>query len=166
VRSLASGLKKVGYRKLVPANASLCVSEIRVASELHQTNLRRVAPILVSLAIITPLGYYSKRGYHGPAAEWVHDSLGGAFYEIFWCLVIALVASRWPALRIASVVLVSTCILEFLQLWHPPLLEWMRSFFIGRTILGSYFDLGDFPYYFLGSGIGYLWLRAITPRSR
>jgi hypothetical protein len=133
---------------------------------LHSTNLRRILPILASLAVITPLGFYAKRGYHGPAAAWVHDSLGGALYEIFWCLVLALLLPRWRPARTACVVLVSTCILEFMQLWHPPLLEWMRSFFIGRTILGSFFDWTDFPYYFVGSALGWLWLRAITPRPR
>jgi hypothetical protein len=133
---------------------------------LRLTNLRRAALLLLSLAIIVPVGFYSKRGYHGPAAEWVHDSLGGTFYVILWCLVLALALPRWPPRRIATVVLVATCILEFMQLWHPPLLEWLRSFFIGRTILGSYFDWSDFPYYFLGSAIGWLWLRALTPRSR
>jgi hypothetical protein len=36
-------------------------------------------------------------------------------------------------------VLVATCLLEFLQLWHPPLLEAVRSTFIGRTVLGTSF---------------------------
>ena len=133
---------------------------------MHSTNLRRIAPIVVSLAIVAPLGFYVKRGYHGPASEWVHDSLGGAVYEIFWCLMLALMLPRWRRARIAIVVLIGTCMLEFLQLWHPPLLEWLRSFFIGHAILGSYFDWFDFPYYFAGSAAGWLWLRAITPRSR
>ena len=71
----------------------------------------------------------------------------------------------WKAARIALAVLIATCILEFLQLWHPPLLEWLRSFFIGRTILGSYFDWSDFPYYFIGSALGWLWLRVIGRRQ-
>ena len=129
-------------------------------------NLRRLVALCASIAVIAPLGFYAKRGYHGPAAAWVRDSLGGTFYEVFWCLVVALVAPRWKSSRVATVVFVATCILEFLQLWHPPLLEWMRSFLIGRTILGSYFDWLDFPYYFLGSAFGWLWLRAVTPRSR
>jgi hypothetical protein len=119
-----------------------------------------------SLAVIVPLGFYAKRGYHGPAAGWVRDSLGGAFYEIFWCLVLALTLPRWKPSRVALVVLTATCVLEFMQLWHPPLLEWLRGFFIGRTILGSYFDWSDFAYYFLGSALGWGLLRAITPQSR
>ena len=120
---------------------------------------------LVSLVVIVPLGLYTKHGYHGPGADWVHDSVGGVLYEIFWCLALAIVLPRWKASRIAAMVLIATCILEFLQLWHPPLLELARSSFVGRTILGSSFDWGDFPYYFIGSAIGWAWLRAIGSRD-
>jgi hypothetical protein len=60
--------------------------------------------------------------------------------------------------KIAAGVLAATCVLEFLQLWHPPFLEALRSNFLGATILGTTFDWTDFPYYFAGSGIGWLWL--------
>ena len=128
-------------------------------------NPRRVLPLLLSIAVVVPVGFYGKRLYHGPAAHWVNDSLGGVFYEILWCVVLAFFLPRWKAARIALAVLIATCILEFLQLWHPPLLEWLRSFFIGRTILGSYFDWSDFPYYFIGSALGWLWLRVIGRRQ-
>ena len=124
-------------------------------------NPRRVLPLLLSIAIVVPIGFYGKRLYHGPAAYWVNDSLGGVFYVILGCLGLSLLLPRWRAGRIALTALAATSILEFLQLWHPPLLEWLRSFFIGRTILGSYFDWSDFPYYFIGSALGWLWLRAI-----
>jgi hypothetical protein len=122
--------------------------------------LRAAIPGLISLAVIVPTGYFSKR-YRGPAHHWVNDSFGGVFYEILWCLFFALLLPRVRASRIAAGVLIVTCILEFLQLWHPPFLEYLRSFFLGRTILGSYFDWSDFPYYFLGSALGWLWLLAI-----
>jgi hypothetical protein len=125
---------------------------------------------LISLLIIIPVGFYSKF-YRGPGANWVNNSLGGVFYEIFWCLLILLIADilrkpdplkktgyyREPL--IAAAVLIMTCILEFLQLWHPPVLESLRSSFIGRTVLGTTFAWSDFPYYFLGTGIGWIWMR-------
>src|SRR5690349_13468137 len=107
-------------------------------------NLRRLLPLLISSVIVALVGFYGKRLYHGPAAHWVNDSLGGVFYEILWCLVFAMLLPRVSATRIATGVLIATCILEFLQLWHPPLLEWLRSFFLGRTILGTTFDWSDF----------------------
>ena len=115
---------------------------------------------LLSLLIIVPVGFYAKF-YQGPAALWVNNSLSGVFYEIFWCLLIFLFLPKWRPVTIALAVLVLTCFLEFLQLWHPPFLEYLRSFFIGRTILGTTFAWSDFPYYFLGSGIGWFWLRQL-----
>jgi hypothetical protein len=123
-------------------------------------SLRRWMPGLISIAIVLRAGLYGKF-YKGPGAGWVNGSLGGVFYEILWCLVLGLWLPRWKAARIATVVLTATCILEFLQLWHPPFLEWLRSYFLGRSILGSYFDWLDFPYYFAGSALGWLWLRGI-----
>jgi hypothetical protein len=111
-----------------------------------------------SLIIIVPIGFYSKF-YRGPAAAWVNDSLGGVFYGIFWCLLILLFLPRVKPWIIALSVLVVTCILEFMQLGHPPLLELLRSNFIGRTLLGTTFTWTDFPYYFLGSGIGWFWIK-------
>jgi len=114
--------------------------------------------------MVVPAGLYSKRYYHGPGAHWVQDSVGGVIYEILWCLVLALCRPAWRPERIAAGVLAVTCLLEVMQLWHPPLLEAMRANFIGRTILGSYFDWSDFPYYIVGSALGYLWLRLMPPR--
>jgi len=105
--------------------------------------------------LITPLGFYTKI-YSGPGASWVNDSLGGVFYEIFWCLIIFLFFQNSKVLMIAVLVFVITCVLELLQLWHPIYLEYFRSYFIGRTLLGTSFNLYDFIYYFIGSGIGYL----------
>ena len=115
----------------------------------------------ISILIITPIGFYSKF-YHGPAASWVNDSLGGLFYEIFWCLGAFLFFPKSKPWKISAIVLTITCLLEFLQLWHPPFLELLRSYFIGATILGSSFAWLDFPYYLFGSGIGWLWLRCIA----
>jgi len=120
---------------------------------------------LIALVFAALLGLYLKRFYRGPAEHWVHDSVGGVFYEIFWCLVLAILLPRLKKEKVAIVVLIATCILEFLQLWHPPSLEYLRSFFIGRTILGSYFDWWDFPYYFIGTALGYALLRALDRRN-
>ncbi len=116
---------------------------------------------ILSILIIIPIGFASKF-YRGPAAAWVNDSLGGVFYVIFWCLVGYLFFPKSKPWKIAAIVLTITCLLECLQLWHPPFLEWLRSYFIGATILGTSFVWSDFPYYFLGSAIGWLWLRWIA----
>ena len=63
--------------------------------------------------------------------------------------------------KIVIFVFIITCCLETLQLWHPEFLEVIRSNFIGVTILGNSFNWLDFPYYFIGSLLGYLWLYKI-----
>ncbi|HYA16013.1 MAG TPA: DUF2809 domain-containing protein [Bryobacteraceae bacterium] len=122
------------------------------------------ARIFASLVVIVPLGFWLKL-YKGPGAHWLNDSFDGALYEIFWCLVAAFVVPRARPVRIAAGVLIATCALEFLQLWHPPFLEAIRSHFLGAAILGTTFDWMDFPYYFLGCLMGWAWLRyAISAR--
>jgi hypothetical protein len=110
---------------------------------------------LLLLLFITPIGFYTKF-YSGPGASWVNDSLGGLFYEIFWCLLVFLFLLNARAWMIATSVFIITCFLEVLQLWQPEFLEIIRGNFIGRTVLGTSFSLYDFIYYFIGSGIGYL----------
>jgi hypothetical protein len=126
---------------------------------------RKRAWTLVSLLVIVPVGFYSKF-YAGPAANWVNNSLGGVFYEIFWCLLIFLFWGEGRPWIIAASVLVATCLLEFLQLWHPSFLQFMRGYFIGRAVLGTSFTWSDFPYYFLGCGIGWLWLSRLQKVGR
>lgn len=128
--------------------------------ETINPKLTRTIWTVISLLVIVPLGFYSKF-YAGPGANWVNNSLGGVFYEIFWCLLLFLFLSTSKPWIIALSVLIVTCCLEFMQLWHPSFLEFLRRSFIGRTVLGNYFTWSDFPYYFLGCGFGWLWLKGL-----
>ncbi len=112
---------------------------------------------VISLLIVTPAGFYSKF-YSGPASEWVNNSFGGLLYEIFWCLVVFFL---FPGIRVWKIglgVFFVTCLLEFLQLWNPQFLNYIRSFFIGQAVLGNSFIWSDFIYYFTGSITGILWI--------
>lgn len=121
--------------------------------------------IVLLLLIIIPIGFLTKF-YSGPAQVWVNNSLGGFFYEIFWCLVFAFIFVKAKPINIAVWVFIFTCLLEFLQLWHPAFLETLRNNFLGRTILGNSFNWMDFPYYFAGSFIGYIILVGIQRLSK
>ncbi len=109
---------------------------------------------LISILIVVPLGFASKF-YAGPGAKWFNDSLGGLLYEVFWCLTISYILIKVKPWKIAISVFMITCILEFLQLWHPVFLEIIRSTFIGRTIIGTTFIPSDFIYYTIGSITGW-----------
>jgi hypothetical protein len=118
----------------------------------------------ISLLIVTPAGFYSKF-YSGPASIWFNNSFGGFLYVIFWCLLIFLL---FPGIRIwvnGLAVFLVTCLLEFLQLWNPQFLNYIRGFFIGQALLGNSFTWSDFIYYFTGSITGSLWIFLIKRNS-
>lgn len=118
--------------------------------------------VALSLVVITALGFACK-DYTGPWQGWVSDHLSGVPYEIFWCLALFLIWPRRAAInRIALGVFVVTCALETLQLWHPRFLQAIRGTFVGGAILGTTFKWDDFPYYALGSVLGWLWLRGLS----
>lgn len=127
--------------------------------------LRQRVYTLISLIILTPIGFSSKF-YQGPAAIWVNYSLGGFFYVVFWCLFFFLVFFKSKPWLISSSVLVATCLLEFLQLWQSGFLQPVRHTFLGSALLGNAFTWSDFPYYFAGSGIGWLWLKWLQKANK
>jgi hypothetical protein len=135
-------------------------------SSIARLNANRRLRRWTGLALVglAPLGLYSKF-YKGPAAAWVNDSLGGVFYVLFWRLLVFWLLPRVRPWRIALAVLAVTCLLEFMQLWHPSLLEGLRSFWIGQILLGTTFAWSDFPYYFIGAGLGWLWMRRCRPAT-
>jgi hypothetical protein len=114
--------------------------------------------LLVSLIFITCVGFASKF-YQGPGEAWLNNSFSTIPYEIFWILLVAFVYPPASALWSAIAVCTASCLLEFLQLWHPPFLQALRATLPGRLILGTTFSAWDFPYYFIGSFLGWLWLR-------
>jgi hypothetical protein len=121
--------------------------------------------ILVALFIVTPAGFLSK-SYSGTGHKWFNEYGGGVLYDVFWCLVIFFFAPKKKyATTIAVVVLLVTCILETLQLWHPPFLQLVRSYYLGSALLGTTFVWWDFPHYVLGCFIGWFCMRAISKKS-
>jgi Protein of unknown function (DUF2809) len=115
----------------------------------------------VSMIIVTVVGFWSKF-YTGPVHQWLNNSLGGALYEIFWCLFFFGFFPRKNAIAPISIgVLVVTSALEALQLWKTPILDAMRATVVGRLLLGTTFVWSDFFYYAIGCLIGWLWLLQI-----
>ena len=118
--------------------------------------------VLISLLVVVPGGFLAKL-YSGPAQSWFNNYGAGVLYEVFWCLVFLFLWPRKEAItRIVVGVLLVTCLLEVLQLWHPRILEQVRATFLGRTLIGTTFTWWDFPHYVLGCAIGWLWLRSLV----
>ena len=126
------------------------------------SNHTRVA---LSLVIVTPLGFVFKF-YSGPGNLWFNNYGAGVLYEIFWILLAFLFfPSKRSANVIPACVFIITCILEFLQLWHPPFLTVIRSSFLGSALIGTTFVWWDFPHYVIGCFIGWIFLRFLLRRG-
>lgn len=117
--------------------------------------------IILSALIVVPMGFLFKY-YNGPANQWFNDYGADVLYEVFWCLfAFGFFRSQAAVIQIPIWVFVITCIIEFFQLWHPPLLEEIRATLIGKLLLGTTFVWWDFPHYLLGCVFGWLWLRQL-----
>jgi uncharacterized protein DUF2809 len=122
--------------------------------------IQRRLVLLLAVIALAFLGYWLR--FKAPISPDGRDDIGGVAYVVFFVFVAAFVAPMAGASRIALIVLLVTCVLEFLQLWHPVWLERIRSTFIGRCLLGTTFGWSDFPPYFLGAVIGWALLRILT----
>ncbi|MBN1130882.1 MAG: DUF2809 domain-containing protein [Chitinispirillaceae bacterium] len=124
--------------------------------------MRSRIPVFLLIVVVVPLGFGLKY-YGGPGREWCNLYGAAVLYELFWCLVAFLVfPSRKAVPWIASGVLLGTCVLELLQLFHHPALTAVRSSLVGVWLIGNSFDWFDFPHYVLGSAIGWAVLRHIA----
>jgi Protein of unknown function (DUF2809) len=113
-----------------------------------------------SAIALIPLGYGVR--FYGSSPAWFQDALGSIVYEIFWIVLWLACRPKALPLRVSGTVFLLTCSLEFLQLWHPPLLQLIRATLPGRLVLGNTFSWTDFPAYGAGSLAGYFWVKALT----
>ena len=121
---------------------------------------------LLALILVLIFGLAAKR-YPGPGRWWVNDwGPASVAYVVFFMLLAFVTAPRRSAATpIAIGVCLSTCLIEFLQLWHPSWLQTLRSSFLGRSLLGTTFSWWDFPAYLVGTLLGWLLLRCIAQES-
>lgn len=132
---------------------------LRMASPLspHHHFFKYRLALLISMGMIVPLGYVV-RFYQG-GQGWLNDALGSIAYEIFWILLVVFLSPQVSLLGTAVGVCLVTCGVEFIQLWQTPFLQATRATFFGRLILGNTFSWSDFPSYFVGSFLGWIWTR-------
>lgn len=116
------------------------------------------------LAAIGAAGLVAK-SWKGPAAFWVRDSFAGVLYVAFWIVLARMALPRARLHRIVLAVLTTTCVLESLQLWKPPLLEAIRATWIGKALIGTTFSWLDFPHYILGALLGAFLARRAFDRA-
>ena len=128
---------------------------------MHSSSARARLVALALAGAMVPLGF----GLKASGSRFLANLLAGSVYEVFFCLLaFSLFPTRRGAWRIAPIVFLVTCGLEFLQLVDTPPLASIRSTFIGRALIGSTFSWIDFPFYALGSMVGLGFIAVIAPR--
>ena len=96
----------------------------------------------------------------GTAVDSLANHAGGFSYVLAWIFFILMLFPRFTPLKVCIAVLLVTCALEVLQLWHPPVLEAVRSTLFGQVLIGTTFSWSDFPAYGIGAFVG--WIVAIN----
>ncbi len=97
--------------------------------------------------LLTILTGYLLR-FHAPIPPLLRDACGGMAYVLAFAILASYIL---PPTLSALTALAFTCLIEFLQLWHPPFLEAVRHTLPGRLLLGTTFHWSDFPPYFAGA---------------
>ena len=116
--------------------------------------------LLILLLLLIPSGIFLKL-YSGPASMIVNNKITGIVYVVFWCFLASFIFIWTTPLPLSLCVFLITSTLELLQLWDAPILEHIRSGFIGRSLIGSTFAWSDFPFYFTGALLAFILLKSI-----
>lgn len=106
--------------------------------------------VIILIIMLIPFGVATKF-YDGAARLWVNNSFSDVVYVVFWSLVLYTLRPYSSPLKICTLVFILSAIIEITQLWSTPLLEKLRTGFIGKSLFGNSFVPSDFFYYFLGS---------------
>ncbi len=120
--------------------------------------------LLAFVALLIPLGFATK-WYQGPGEAWVQAYAGAVCYVLFWIFLLKALVRSLPIVGLAAGVFVLTSLLEVLQLSRHPWLEWVRSFFLGRALIGDGFDPWDFLAYAAASAAAVALYPVIQPAS-
>jgi hypothetical protein len=115
------------------------------------------ASLLLGVLIVVPFGYVVRFATN---TYW-SSTFGAIAYNVFWILLVQLLAPKASPKWTAIGVCLGSCAIEFLQLWKLPLLQAMRATLPGRLILGNTFLWSDFPPYFVGCLIGWMFIKLI-----
>lgn len=119
-----------------------------VTMRLTKNQSRAFKIILMILVLLT--GLYTKE-YRGEYQAIVNNKLGGVFYVLFGSLLFSLFLSRVKFYWSVFIAFGITCMLEFIQYLHIPIMAELGNYKIFAYIFGTSFDSADFLYYSIGA---------------
>jgi len=114
---------------------------------------------LAAILLVIPIGYGLRAAPGLP--EWIRNFLGNVAYCLLWSLMIAVIAPKMSALRLAIAGSGLVVLIEFSQLLHFGWLVELRSYRLGRLVLGSGFSWIDQIQYLLAAFINSLLLHRV-----
>jgi hypothetical protein len=104
------------------------------------------------LLIVGAAGYASRRyAYVLPLP--IRKRAGDALWADAVFVLVALIRPRWSTLQVATAALLIAYSIEFSQIYHAPWIDKIRSYSIGRLILGATFFWLDQLAYTIGIAV-------------
>jgi hypothetical protein len=114
----------------------------------------------VLLFILSAVGFWLWHCYRGWGRYWVKDYISGVVYVMILSVgMFTILPSRKNVMRMPLIAFVLTGILEFLQLYKPPILQAFRATLIGQALIGTTFVWLQFPFYTAGAICSYFLLK-------
>lgn len=136
------------------------ILEVAVLEERDRlrTARKRFGLCLLITVILGAASFFMR----GTAVDGLANHAGGFLYVLAWIFFILMLFPRFAPLKVCVAVLLITCALEVLQLWHPPILEAVRGNLFGQILIGTTFAWSDFPSYGIGAFVGWAVATKIT----
>jgi hypothetical protein len=104
-------------------------------------------------AVVIALGLASRQ-YATVLPDVVGQYAGDTLWALMVYLTVALLAPRWPSLRVAAAALAISYGVEVSQLYHAPWIEAIRNTRAGGLVLGYGFLWSDLVCYTVGVALG------------
>lgn len=104
--------------------------------------------------------------YKGPGFDLINNfgPASVAYVVLMMLILFAVIPKPRGIIPIGIAAFLLTCGIELSQSWQPTWLAQLRETLPGRLILGTTFDVLDFPAYVVGAIVGVFLLKAISRR--
>ena len=122
--------------------------DYEIAAENRPRQLWRSVTLLI---FVLACGYASRR-YSHYLPLLIRKRTGDALWASAVFMLVAIVRPRWSTLAVTITALAISYSIEFSQIYHRPWIDHIRSYAIGKLILGTTFFWWDQVAYTIGIG--------------